>query len=152
MLFRSDKLFAGVSVPRLLSYRRTGRNSVQPYHRFNEYDFIFSAGGLLTLSPVLKFKPSLLINYSQQDTKKIRQFDINGNFIISDLIWLGGSWRTSEEVLVGIAQIQINNQLMVGFSYDYPVGRMNSYSKGSSEFVLRYEFGTRISAANPRYF
>jgi hypothetical protein len=41
---------------------------------------------------------------------------------------------------------------MFGFSYDYPVGRMNSFSKGSSEFVLRYEFSSRISAANPRYF
>jgi hypothetical protein len=41
---------------------------------------------------------------------------------------------------------------MIGFSYDYPAGRMNSYSKGSSEFVLRYEFGSKVSAANPRYF
>jgi len=42
--------------------------------------------------------------------------------------------------------------LMLGFSYDFPVGRMVSYSKGSSEIVLRYEFGSRVSASNPRYF
>jgi hypothetical protein len=41
---------------------------------------------------------------------------------------------------------------MFGFSYDYPAGRLSSYSKGSSEFVLRYEFGSKVSAANPRYF
>jgi hypothetical protein len=41
---------------------------------------------------------------------------------------------------------------MMGFSYDYPVGRMNSFSKGSSEIIFRYEFGYKISAANPRYF
>ena len=80
------------------------------------------------------------------------QLDLNANLIVADLIWVGGSWRTSEQVLVGILQVQLNPQLMFGFSYDYPVGRMNSYSKGSSEFVLRYEFGTRVSAANPRYF
>ncbi len=150
--YYSDKFFAGISVPQFLSYRRTATNSVEPYHSFNNYDFIFSAGGLITISQFLKFKPSMLINYSLQETKKLMQLDINGNFIVGDILWLGASWRTTEEVAVGILQVQINPQLMLGFSYDYPAGRMNSYSKGSSEFILRYEFGSRISAANPRYF
>ena len=148
----SQKLFAGVSVPKFLSYNKTSTGTVQAYHSFGEYDFIFSAGGLITFSQFFKFKPSILINYSLQDTKKLAQLDINGNFILGDLIWVGGSWRTTEEVAVGILQVQLNPQLMFGFSYDYPVGRMNSYSKGSSEFILRYEFGYKVSAANPRYF
>jgi hypothetical protein len=65
---------------------------------------------------------------------------------------VGGSWRTSEQVAVGILQVQLNPQIMIGFSYDYPVGRMSSFSKGSTEFILRYEFGYKVSAANPRYF
>jgi type IX secretion system PorP/SprF family membrane protein len=149
----SNKLFAGISVPQFLSYQRTGSNSVQAYHSFNNYDFIFSAGGLLTLSDFLKFKPSLLVNYSLQETKKLTQLDINGNFILADQLWVGGSWRTTEKVIVGILQIQLKPQLMLGFSYDYPVGTMSTYSKGGSvEFILRYEFGSMISAANPRYF
>jgi type IX secretion system PorP/SprF family membrane protein len=152
LYYYSDKLFAGVSVPSFLSYKKTGTGSVQAFHSFNEYDIVFSAGGLITFSQLFKFKPSLLIDYSMQNTKKLTQFDINGNFIIADLIWLGGSWRTSEEVAVGILQIQLNPQMMFGFSYDYPAGRMNSYSKGSSEFIFRYEFGYKVSAANPRYF
>ncbi len=152
MYYFSDKLFAGFSIPSFLSYRKTGNGSVQAYHKFSEYDVIFSAGGLITFSQFFKFKPSVLIDYSLQNTKKLTQLDINGNFILADLIWLGGSWRTSEQVAVGILQIQATQQLMLGFSYDYPVGRMNSYSKGSSEFILRYEFGYKVSAANPRYF
>jgi type IX secretion system PorP/SprF family membrane protein len=147
-----DRLFAGVSIPSFLSYRKTGTGSVQAFHSFGNYEFIFSAGGLITISQFLKFKPSILLDYSLQSTKKLTQFDINGNFILGDLIWLGGSWRTSEEVAVGIVQVQMNPQFMFGFSYDYPVGRMNSYSKGSSEFIIRYEFGYKVSAANPRYF
>jgi type IX secretion system PorP/SprF family membrane protein len=149
----SDKLFAGFSVPSFLSYRKnSSTSSVEAYHSFSKYDLVFSAGGLITFSQVFKFKPSVLIDYSLEKTKKLTQLDINGNFIIGDLIWIGGSWRTSEEVVVGILQVQLNPQLMFGFSYDYPVGRMNSYSKGSSEFILRYEFGYKVSAANPRYF
>lgn len=152
LYYFSNKFFAGVSIPAFLSYKKTGKGSVQPFHSFNEYDIIFSAGGLITFSELFKFKPSLLIDYSFQDTKKLTQFDINGNFIIADIIWVGGSWRTSEEVAVGILQVQLNPQLMFGFSYDYPVGRMASYSKGSSEFIIRYEFGYKVSTANPRYF
>ncbi len=148
----SEKFFTGFSVPAFLTYRKTGQSTIQAYHSFSDYDLLFSAGGLITFSPVFKFKPSVLVNYSLQKTKNLTQFDINGNFIIADLIWVGGAWRTSEEVVVGIVQVQISPQFMFGFSYDYPAGRLSSYSKGSSEFVLRYEFGSKVSAANPRYF
>jgi type IX secretion system PorP/SprF family membrane protein len=148
----SNRLFAGVAVPKFLSYKKTGTNSVQAYHSFGNYDLVFSAGGLITFSKSFKFKPSVLIDYSLDETKKLNQLDINGNFILGDLIWIGGSWRTTEQVAVGILQVQVNPKFMFGFSYDYPVGRLNTYSKGSSEFILRYEFGSKISTANPRYF
>ena len=152
LYYYSNKLFAGVSVPSFLSYKKTGTGGVQAYHKFSEYDIIFSAGGLITISPFLKFKPSMLMDYSLKNAKKINQFDINGNFILADLIWIGGSWRTTEKVAVGILQIQPTPQLMIGFSYDYPVGNMKAYSKGSTEIIIRYEFGYKVSAANPRYF
>lgn len=148
----SDKLFAGVSIPQFMSYRKTSTNNVQAYHSFSDYDFIFSGGGLITFSDFFKFKPSVLLHYSLDAAEKIKQFDINGNFILADVLWVGGSWRTNEEVVVGILQLQITQQLMFGFSYDYPIGRMSSYSIGSIEFGLRYEFGSKVSAANPRYF
>jgi type IX secretion system PorP/SprF family membrane protein len=150
--YYSDRLFGGLSVPQFLSYRRTGKNTIDAYHSFHNYEFIFSAGGLITFSDFLKFKPSILADYSFEATKKLMQLDINGNFILGDLLWVGGSWRTTEKVVVGILQVQLTSQLMLGFSYDYPVGTMSSYSKGSSEFILRYEFGSKISAANTRYF
>jgi len=148
----SKNIFAGASVPSFLFYKSTGSGSTQAYHSFREYDIILSAGGLITFSPGLKFKPSALLDLSFSDAEKINQLDLNGNFIIADLLWIGGSWRTTEQVVVGHLQVNIGQQLMLGFSYDYPVGRMESYSKGSSEIVLRYEFGSRVSASNPRYF
>jgi len=147
-----DRIFAGLAVPAFLSYRRTDQGTTQAYHSFDAYDFVVSAGGLISFSPGFKFKPSVLVDYSLENTRKLNQLDINGNFIIADIIWIGGSYRISEEVAVGILQVLPVPQLMIGFSYDYPVGRMNSYSKGSSEFILRYEFGSKVSAANPRYF
>jgi len=150
--YYTDRYYAGLAIPSFLSYRRSSSGSATPYHSFSQYQFILTAGALVKISPVLKFKPSFLIDYSLDNTKKLAQFDINGNFIIGDLIWAGASYRISEKVAVGIIQVQINHQLMAGFSYDYPMGSMKSFSKGSSEFVLRYEFRYKVSAANPRYF
>jgi type IX secretion system PorP/SprF family membrane protein len=151
----NDRFFAGASIPSFLSYRKnSSTGSVEAYHSFGNYDVILTAGTLIILSDVFKFKPSFLIDYSMEKTKKLTQFDINGNLIMRDLIWLGASYRTSEQVVVGIVQVQLNPQFMFGLSYDYPTGRMHNYStsKGSSEFILRYEFGYKVSAANPRYF
>jgi type IX secretion system PorP/SprF family membrane protein len=148
----NDRVFGGLSIPSFLCYRNAGNGNTQAFHDFKEYEFIINAGGLINISPLFRFKPSFLVNYSFNNTKKLNQFDINGNLIIADIVWVGASYRTTEQVLVGLLQFQITPQLMAGFSYDYPAGRMNSYSKGSSEFVLRYEFGSKVSAANPRYF
>lgn len=149
--YSSSKLFAGLSVPSFLSYAKTRTGSVQAFHSFNNYDFIFSGGGLITFSPFFKFKPSVLINYSLNSNRKLTQFDLNGNIILADMLWLGGSWRTTEKVAVGIIQVQINPQMMFGVSYDY-AGMKSFKTGGSTEFILRYEFGYKLSASNPRYF
>jgi type IX secretion system PorP/SprF family membrane protein len=148
----SNDLFAGMAVPTFLSYRKTGSGSVEAFHSFGNYDFVLTSGALITVSEFLKLKPSVLVDYSLQKTKRISQLDISCNFILGDLFWLGGSWRTNEKAAVGILQVQASPQLMFGFSYDYPAGKMNSFSSGSGEFILRYEFDYRVSAANPRYF
>jgi type IX secretion system PorP/SprF family membrane protein len=151
--YYSDKLFAGLSVPWLLSYRKAADGSkYEIYQNFQNYDMLFSAGGLFSFyQGFLRVKPSVLLDYSFQKSKP-PEIDINCNFIIADLIWVGGSWRTSEKALVGILQIQITQQLMLGYSYDYQIGNLGKYSNGTHEIGLRYEFGFKVSASNPRYF
>jgi len=148
--FYGKKFFVGASVPSFLSYVKNSAGKVS-FNALSDIDIYFTAGALISFTPSLKFKPSVFVDYSVQKTKKM-QIDLNGNFIIKDFIWIGGSYRTSEEVVVGILQLQVNPQIMFGYSYDYPIGNMNTYSKGSHEIVFRYEFIYKVSAANPRYF
>jgi type IX secretion system PorP/SprF family membrane protein len=68
----SDRLFGGVSIPSFLSYRKnTSSSSVEAFHNFKNYDFVFSGGGLITFTSAVKLKPSFLINYSPDKTKRI---------------------------------------------------------------------------------
>ena len=149
--YYGKKFFLGAAIPAFLTWFGNSSNHNSSPGAFKDIDVNISAGSLITFSESFKFKPSVFIDYSVQQTKKMR-IDLNGNFIIKDFVWIGGSWRTSEKVAVGILQFQINPQIMFGYSYDYPVGSMNTYSKGSHEIVFRYEFSYKVNAANPRYF
>ncbi len=148
--FYNNKFFVGAAVPTFLSYEKSSVGKVS-LGTFTQFDVQATAGVLIKFADVLKFKPSVFVDYSLDKTKNMR-IDLNANFIICDLIWVGGSWRNSEKVAVGIFQVQVNPQMMFGFSYDYPVGAGSTYPKGSVEGSLRYEFGYKVSAANPRYF
>lgn len=151
--YYNNNYFAGLSVPWLLSYRRTADGSkYQVYQNFQNYDMLFSTGALFSFfDGFFRIKPSLLLDYSLQKSKPL-EVDINSNFIFADLIWFGGSWRISEEALVAILQMQITQQLMLGYSYDYQLGNLHNYSNGTHEIGIRYEFGYKVSASNPRYF
>jgi type IX secretion system PorP/SprF family membrane protein len=150
LYYYGKKFFAGASVPAFLAYER-GSDGKMSFKALTDMEVLATAGALVTFAPSFKFKPSVFIDYSLANSKKM-QIDLNGNFIIKDLIWIGASWRTSEKVAVGILQVQINPQLMVGYSYDYPVSSMSNFSKASHEVVIRYEFSYKVSAMNPRYF
>lgn len=146
----SNTMFLGASVPAFLSYRESGSpTTFTPYHSVQNYDMIFLTGGLVTFTEGFRFKPSLLLKYSL--TKPV-EIDINGNFIIADFLWLGASYRMSEESVIGIIEVQATQQVKIGYSYDYQTGSLSNFSKGTHEVLLRFELGYRVSAASPRYF
>jgi type IX secretion system PorP/SprF family membrane protein len=145
--FYSRTYFFGASVPAFLSYRSSSASSV--YHSVQNYDILFLAGGLISFTENFRFKPSLLLKYSMTQPTEI---DVNGNFIISDILWIGASYRIAEESVIGIAELQISPQLKIGYSYDYQLGSIGNFSSGSHEILLRLEFGQRISASSPRFF
>lgn len=148
--FYNEYLFLGLSVPSFLSYRESGGNgSLTVFHSAQNYDILFLAGGHIPFSEGFGFKPSALLKYSPSKPVEI---DISGNFIIADALWLGASYRLAEQSLIGILEMQISQQLKIGYSYDYQMGYIGSFSRGSHEVLIRYEFGYKVSAATPRYF
>ena len=150
--YYGQRFFAGLAVPSILGYSVTSAGDPE-IDSFTDFDITFTTGALISFSDFFKLKPSVLLVYPLQTPGDMR-IDINANIILADILWVGGSWRTNENVLVGLIQFQATQQLMFGYSYDYPVGSssLSTFSRGSHELVLRFEFGRRVSASNPRYF
>jgi type IX secretion system PorP/SprF family membrane protein len=147
--YYTDKFFAGFSVPSFLSYHQSKNSEYTVYYNY-KLDRIFLSGGyLIDASELLKIKPSFLLRYSFVDPLEM---DLNANLIFANTLWLGGSYRIAEKAVVALVDIQVTPQLRVGYSYDYPAGHLNSYTTGTHEISIRYEFEFKVSAASPRYF
>ncbi|MEA3317467.1 MAG: type IX secretion system membrane protein PorP/SprF [Bacteroidota bacterium] len=144
--YYNKKFFLGASVPYLLSY---GNEKFEMYHNINNYDFLFTSGVLLSLAENFKLKPSVLGRYRLTGDYSV---DASLSFIFFDALWLGGSYRFENEYSFRV-QYQLNNQIRIGYAYDYPTGDIKDYNiNGSHEIILRYDFKYKIKAVNPRYF
>ncbi len=154
--YYAPRYFVGFSLPDMMTYRLDTATFQYQYSLLPKYySYVFTAGGLIGSSKSFKWRPSFLIIY-RMDYQALR-YDINNTFILfDDRLWVGVSYRSGgsypSPVVVGNMQVGITNQLMLGYSYDYSLGNLSSAMNGVHEIMLRYEFGYKVNAANPRYF
>ena len=150
--FQMPNFYVGASVPSILenSLFATGNsNSVDISKERRHYYLI--AGAVFTISPSVKFKPTVLGKLVQNAPF---QLDVTGTFMLRDLIDLGIMYRTGDGVgaLVGV---HISKQLLFGYSFDWSTGvRTGKFNGGSHEIMLRYDllFNNDGKIKSPRYF
>jgi type IX secretion system PorP/SprF family membrane protein len=145
--YYSQKFYAGLSVPALLTNVSTAPGKVSTTHDPSRYTVMLASGVLLPMGDVV-FKPSMLVKYNSRTPVQV---DINSNFYIKEHIEIGASYRTNDAI-VGIIGYSINRQLKIGYAYDRTLSTIKNFSKGSHEFMLQYEFGRKLEAMSPRYF
>ncbi|NOY35949.1 MAG: type IX secretion system membrane protein PorP/SprF [Chlorobi bacterium] len=155
--YYSKRFFTGFSIPRMITYKFSDTTSysygptLQPQYAH----YMFSAGALIGEIDGFKWRPSFLAQYL--GTVSDYRLDINSMFIfLKDRVWLGASYRmggnTVASQVVGIIELKMNDQFMLGYSYDYTMGQFSSVLNATHEVYLRYDFVYKIRAANPRYF
>jgi hypothetical protein len=66
-------------------------------------------------------------------------------------VWAGVSYRNNRS-FGALIQFAINNQLRIAYTYDFDLGDLGSYSNGSHEIMLRYEFRYKVEAISPLNF
>lgn len=141
-----DLFFAGVSVPNFFSSNWVDYND----SRFSLGDahYLITGGYLVKMAQSWWIQPSALVHLSKQYGLEA---DAGVNLIWNNLLWLGSSYRTTEEFVV-MAGYQVMTPLRVIYSWDKGLGTMGGINSGSHEISLRYEFGVKIPATNPRFF
>ena len=132
----SDKFYAGISSP-FFYYRDFGGDS--PSETAYKPHYIIQGGYLINLGPDVKFKPNVLVKYVSGSPVQI---DVNANFLLKEMIWLGGSVRSMDSFDI-IAEIQVTPNIQLGYSYDFTTSKLAKVEKGSHEIVLNFRIGSK---------
>ena len=149
MYFSTPKYFVGFSIPMFLQHELQGSSSsFKIKNDFNNYNYLLEVGIKLKLNEKIILKPSILTRYLPSATT---QLDINAVIDVDDLIGFGVSYRTND-AFVGLVQFHATDQLIIGYSYDHTLSKLQGFNKGSHELFLRYDFRYKVKAFDPRFF
>ena len=147
--YSDQKYFAGFSIPKLVGYKFDfDKNKYVLNNNMSDYYYLLNTGYLFDLSSKLKFFPSALIVFSPGD--KIL-YDINAHFRVMDRFWLGASYRNNRSIS-GMFQFQLTDQIKFAYTYDFDFAKLQTFSSGSHEVMLRYEFRYKVEAISPLNF
>lgn len=146
----SDRYYAGIAVPTLLSHEPgTTFNIDVSKNTFVRRHYIMSAGAVFDINNEWKIRPSFLLKYTKAAPL---EGDINASAIFKDAFWFGASLRTGDAVAL-ILQYQTNNYFRVGYSYDIGISGLRTYQNGSHEIMIGVDFGRELKKIKtPRYF
>ncbi len=131
--YYQKNLYAGISVPQLINNNvldLEGNGSLSTQLR---YYYVFS-GFSKNLSNNVKVLPSTLLRIQEQAPFS---FDLNTTFVFHDVVGLGVSYRLNEG-MVGLFELQLNENFHVGYAYDFTTSDLNQFSNGSHEIMINY--------------
>lgn len=146
----SDRYYVGASVPRIIQTELDGEQITPGTLGDLERHYYLMGGLVFDLSSDLKLKPSMINRIVEGAPLST---DFTAQLLIRDTYWAGATYRHDEAVAL-LASVQISNQLMVGYSYDFQLTELGTFNTGSHEIVISYDFKgfTREKLVSPRYF
>lgn len=143
----NNDFYVGLSLPSML-------NNV--FDRGEQYEtvyqnkpFFLTGGYVFFINRMLKLKPNFL--FKVVDNRPV-EFDLNVNALFDEVLWVGLSYKSSKQVVL-ITQVQVNEQIQVGYSYTISAGPIRTVELGSHELMVNYRFlYNKKGVVSPRYF
>ncbi|PCJ26194.1 MAG: hypothetical protein COA97_06520 [Flavobacteriales bacterium] len=146
--YKNNNYNIGFSIPNFLQHKLDASSSgYSIINDFSQYNYLLETGLIIKSNHII-IKPSLLSRYLPNSSFQV---DINCIVDLYNKLGLGVSYRT-QDAIVGMIQFHINNQMILGYSYDHTISDLQQYNNGSHELFLRYDFLYKIKAIDPRFF
>lgn len=141
------KWYVGLSTPNMLETEHYDDIAVST--ATEKMHIYLTAGYVFDMNSYIKFKPVFMMKAVSGSPLAI---DLSGNFLLYERMTMGVAyrWDSTVSALLGF---QVNENIMIGYSYDYDTTELGNYNHGSHEVFIRFELGTRVSnKVNPRFF
>ena len=148
VFYNTDKFYIGLSVPNLVRTHLREINIALDQYDVKQNPHVFlNAGMIIDLNDNFILKPSFLL----RGVKGISlNYDINANVFFRDFASVGLSYRNHSAV-VGLLDVRLVPQLRLGYAYDYNVGKLNAFVKGTHDIILRYHIPFEKDTLMPSY-
>jgi len=133
LFLRSEKFYAGISVPYGLNNTVVDLEDLNSTAQQKRYYYL-TGGYSWEVSPIVRMLPSALIRFQEQAPLS---FDLNLVTVFYKVVGIGASYRLGDAI-VGLFELQINDNFHVGYAYDFTTSGLATYSNGSHEIMLNY--------------
>jgi type IX secretion system PorP/SprF family membrane protein len=147
--FSSPKYYAGFSIPKLIT-NKISYSSVETGTAIREELHAFFMGGyVFDVNRILKFKPYFMLRVTPNAPISA---DVTAQFVFVEKLWLGATYRIGNAFGV-MLQVQVTQQLKIGYAYDLTTNELGSYNSGTHEVLINFDFSFgRGRVRSPRYF
>jgi type IX secretion system PorP/SprF family membrane protein len=147
--FSSPKYYAGFSIPKMIT-NRISKSSVETGTAIREELHAFFMGGyVFDVNRILKFKPYFMLRVTPNSPISA---DVTAQFVLVEKLWLGATYRVGNS-FGAMLQVQVSQQLKIGYAYDLTTNELGSYNSGTHEILINYDFSFgRGRVRSPRYF
>jgi type IX secretion system PorP/SprF family membrane protein len=129
-------LQAGLSVDNLFNSTvkiSDGSNDAKALAKLQSHFYLFGSY-TVPLNRKWKFEPSTVIRM----VSSIYQFDLNTKFTYQRLTWFGLSYRSNDAISIMAGYNY--KKIYIGYSFDYNISSIGTYSLGSHELMIGYKF------------
>jgi type IX secretion system PorP/SprF family membrane protein len=158
LYYYKERFYAGLSVNHLLQSRFNLATAPDANLAKFYRQYYLTSGIVIPLTKDLDFRPSVLLKYVHSAPVV---GEIDASLIIFKKLFIGAGFRTNnrlnisgtDNMLVGIMEVEITDFLRLGYSYDYYLNRNGSYNSGTHEFMLGFDIsGIKTKLSSPRFF
>ena len=154
--FRQNQIAFNVEAGVVLHAKFLELGAAIPQLLANDPKFVANNGDILNMNAVRHIRGSIKLNFNLNEKKTVVaypllvvryvkgapiQWDANAVLDIKKYGWIGVTYHSNYAVSVS-AGLR-HKGFGVGYAHDFSMGRVNDFSKKSSELILSYQFGNK---------
>jgi type IX secretion system PorP/SprF family membrane protein len=147
MYYSTQKFYVGISAPELI---QTKMSNSQDYSIIKVARHYYLSGGYkFNINENYTIQPSVLVKYTEAAPVEA---DITATFEAYKKFNIGVSYRSSAAIVVSMGY-KIKEKFVIGYAYDIITTALNTYSKGSHEIMIGYNFNNKkpSNTTKPKY-
>jgi len=155
----TSRFYLGLSASNLIAFQNKYQITPAPH-------YFLTSGYVFELNQNLKFKPSFLV---KEDFKSPTNLDVNAFLLIGNRVWLGGSYRSSLDLLKQyeyqdseqlspnnawalLTELYMSPRLKIGYSYDVTLTSLRGHASHEISLGIYFYKKEDSRSLTIRYF